>query len=313
MALIICNRCGRQVSDRVKVCPHCGAELHRENAAEVKSETTSTPTPPPTPTSNLTTCMHCGAMVSKKAIRCPKCGQPLQVVPPPPVPPTSGPIPNQSSIPNPSQNSTPVPPQPQRAVPSGNANPVYYSDEEKDTSAHVGLKVAVTILALIAIIFGCFLLKGSRFYNGKTFNYPIDSAFVDDTPVVDSTAVDSAVVDSVDCDSTVYDDYADSTSVDYGNYSDDYSCFGSGKDVWYYVCDNIYSHGDITLRIQSDGIYANGNKISTSAPKFYRISPNRGKIVASPSISITVDRDNNSLTDNNSGDTYTHYACEPGP
>lgn len=307
MALIICNRCGRQVSDRVKVCPHCGAELHRENATEVKSETTSTPTPPPTPTSNLTTCMHCGAMVSKKAIRCPKCGQPLQVVPPPPVPPTSGSIPNQSSVPNSNQYSAPVPPQPQRAVPSGNANPVYYSDEEENTSAHVGLKVAVTILALIAIIFGCFLLKGSRFYNGKTFNYPIDSAFVDDTPVVDSTPVDSAVVDSVDCDSTVYDDYADSTSVDYSDYSSASSepvGFTSGKDVWDYVRGVSYTHGDITLCIQSDGIYANGNKISTSAPKFYRISPSRGKIVASPSISITVDRDYNNLTDNNSGEVY---------
>lgn len=57
MALIKCNNCGRPVSDRAAVCPHCGCDPH-----VVKNP-------------RLMACPHCGALISKKANVCPNCGK----------------------------------------------------------------------------------------------------------------------------------------------------------------------------------------------------------------------------------------------
>ena len=44
--------------------------------------------------------------------------------------------------------------------------------------------------------------------------------------------------------------------------------FSKPYDVRQFVADERYEHDDVTLEITSDGIYANGNKISTSTPVF---------------------------------------------
>lgn len=59
MALIKCNICGEQVSDKAKVCPHCGTELIEE----------TTPDP--------LICEECGNEIPGGKDHCPKCGCPV--------------------------------------------------------------------------------------------------------------------------------------------------------------------------------------------------------------------------------------------
>lgn len=51
MALIKCPECGHDVSDKAKLCPHCGYPIY-----------------------NLSKCPECGTIVKKGARFCPKCG-----------------------------------------------------------------------------------------------------------------------------------------------------------------------------------------------------------------------------------------------
>lgn len=82
--------------------------------------------------------------------------------------------------------------------------------------------------------------------------------------------------------------------------------FSKPYDVRQFVADERYEHGDVTLEITSDGIYANGNKISTSTPVFRKLNRKYGRITAKPSISITVSYDDNALIDNSTHERYTH-------
>lgn len=61
MALIKCKVCGEDVSDKAKVCPHCGATLIDE------------------PEVNITPiiCEECGAEIPEDRESCPKCGCPV--------------------------------------------------------------------------------------------------------------------------------------------------------------------------------------------------------------------------------------------
>lgn len=54
MALINCLECGKQISDKATVCPHCGCPI----ASRVK-------------------CPECSTMVKDTATSCPNCGYPL--------------------------------------------------------------------------------------------------------------------------------------------------------------------------------------------------------------------------------------------
>ena len=82
--------------------------------------------------------------------------------------------------------------------------------------------------------------------------------------------------------------------------------FSKPYDVRQFVADERYEHDDVTLEITSDGIYANGNKISTSTPVFQKLNRKYGRITAKPSISITVSYDDNALIDNSTHERYTH-------
>ena len=87
--------------------------------------------------------------------------------------------------------------------------------------------------------------------------------------------------------------------------------FSKPYDVRQFVADERYEHDDVTLEITSDGIYANGNKISTSTPVFQKLNRKYGRITAKPSISITVSYDDNALIDNSTHERYTHVYCPP--
>ena len=82
--------------------------------------------------------------------------------------------------------------------------------------------------------------------------------------------------------------------------------FSKPYDVRQFVAGERYEHDDVTLEITSDGIYANGNKISTSKPVFQKLNRKYGRITAKPSISITVSYDDNALIDNSTHERYTH-------
>ena len=86
----------------------------------------------------------------------------------------------------------------------------------------------------------------------------------------------------------------------------DDSGFSKPYDVRQFVAGERYEHDDVTLEITSDGIYANGNKISTSTPVFRKLNRKYGRITAKPSISITVSYDDNVLIDNSTHERYTH-------
>lgn len=61
MAIIKCKVCGEDVSDKAKVCPHCGATLIEE-PEEVKTPII---------------CEECGAEIPEGLETCPKCGCPV--------------------------------------------------------------------------------------------------------------------------------------------------------------------------------------------------------------------------------------------
>ncbi len=61
MALIFCPSCGKQISDKAKVCPACGAVLVR-----LEEETVS-----------QTVCQECGSEIPPQSDACPFCGCPI--------------------------------------------------------------------------------------------------------------------------------------------------------------------------------------------------------------------------------------------
>ncbi len=62
MALIPCKNCGNNISDKAKVCPHCGASKEEPvNETETKAAI----------------CEECGAALPEGADACPKCGCPI--------------------------------------------------------------------------------------------------------------------------------------------------------------------------------------------------------------------------------------------
>ena len=274
MALIKCNNCGRSVSDRATVCPHCGCDLHvakdANNETDNHSENEQNP--------NLTTCPSCGSLVSKKAKVCPKCGQSILTV----------------STQN--QNAT------------ENSLNIDEYDCSEEHSANRGLLSIVGILTVIALVFAAFLFSGNRYYNGKTLKFTIDTCAVDTDSYVD----DSLMTDSTSGYPIDYNSESADSAISFNGYNsneqieEEENGFKSNTDVMDFVIGNSYSHNGITLRITDEAVYANDNKISTSKPVFRKISLDKGIISARPSISITVVRDDNRLVDNNNGDSYDY-------
>lgn len=62
MALIKCEECGNQISDKAQACPKCGAP----NTSQQKTRTN---------------CQNCGNEIGSKALSCPKCGVPRKDAP----------------------------------------------------------------------------------------------------------------------------------------------------------------------------------------------------------------------------------------
>ncbi len=60
MALIFCSSCGHQVSNKAKICPHCGYAFPDLNSAN--------------PT--MKKCDDCGTVYDEKMSACPQCGCP---------------------------------------------------------------------------------------------------------------------------------------------------------------------------------------------------------------------------------------------
>ena len=64
MALIVCKKCGKQISDKAKTCPYCG-EIIKEELSSTES---------------VKKCEECGAEIPTGADSCPTCGCPIENV-----------------------------------------------------------------------------------------------------------------------------------------------------------------------------------------------------------------------------------------
>ena len=61
MALILCKKCGNEISDKAIKCPHCGENVCNEEPVE-----------------NKKLCEECGFPLEKGVEACPKCGCPVE-------------------------------------------------------------------------------------------------------------------------------------------------------------------------------------------------------------------------------------------
>lgn len=257
MALIRCKVCGKQISDRARVCPHCGARgkvtLRKKMSVDEESAQTVSPS-----------------------------------------------------------QSTTSPNGVQPAKPSA----LYTPPLETQSKAPMVIAI-VLIVVLLGIGAMFFFLLNPRSHRSTTEDYADTVAAQSsedyswgsegqneqqaDEGQVGAESNGSRAIDVFDA-KTRSGVTADSVS-----YSQlDEPGFSKPYDVRQFVADERYEHDDVTLEITSDGIYANGNKISTSTPVFQKLNRKYGRITAKPSISITVSYDDNALIDNSTHERYTH-------
>lgn len=259
MALIRCKVCGKQISDRARVCPHCGARgkvtLRKKMSADEESAQTVSP-------SQSTT-------------------SPNGVQPAKPSDPYTPPLETQSKAP----------------------------------------MVIAIVLMLVLLGIGAmfFFLLNPRSHRSTTADYA-------DTVAAQSSGdyswgsegqneqqadegqagAESDEIRAIDVFNAQPRNDSSSVSVDLTYSQLEEPGFSKPYDVRQFVADERYEHDDVTLEITSDGIYANGNKISTSTPVFQKLNRKYGRITAKPSISITVSYDDNALIDNSTHERYTH-------
>lgn len=259
MALIRCKVCGKQISDRARVCPHCGARgkvtLRKKTSADEESAQTVSP-------SQSTTSPNGGQSAKPSALYTP-------------------PLETQSKAP-----------------------------------MVIAIVLIVVLLGIGAMFF--FLLN-PRSHRSTTADYA-------DTVAAQSSGdyswgsegqneqrADEGQAGAESDGSRAIDVFNAQTRNDSSSVSvvrtysqQDEPGFSKPYDVRQFVADERYEHDDVTLEITSDGIYANGNKISTSTPVFQKLNRKYGRITAKPSISITVSYDDNALIDNSTHERYTH-------
>lgn len=257
MALIRCKVCGKQISDRARLCPHCGARgkvtLRKKMSADEESAQTVSPSQSATP--------------------------PNGVQPAKPSDPYTPPLETQSKAP----------------------------------------MVIAIVLMLVLLGIGAmfFFLLNPRSHRSTTEDYA-------DTVAAQSSGdyswgsegqneqqADEGQAGAESNGSRAIDVFNakthSSVTADSVSYSQlDEPGFSKPYDVRQFVTGERYEHDDVTLEITSDGIYANGNKISTSTPVFRKLNRKYGRITAKPSISITVSYDDNELIDNSTHERYTH-------
>ena len=259
MALIRCNACGKQISDRARVCPHCGARgkvtLRKKTSADEESAQTVSPSQSATPPNGV-----------------------------------------------------------QPAEPSD----LYTPPLETQSKAPMVIAI-VLIVVLLGIGAMFFFLLNPRSHRSTTADYA-------DTVAAQSSGdyswgsegqneqrADEGQAGAESDGSRAIDVFNAQTRNDSSSVSvvrtysqQDEPGFSKPYDVRQFVADERYEHDDVTLEITSDGIYANGNKISTSTPVFQKLNRKYGRITAKPSISITVSYDDNALIDNSTHERYTH-------
>lgn len=259
MALIRCKVCGKQISDRARVCPHCGARgkvtLRKKMSVDEESAQTVSPSQSATP---------------------PNGGQPAE----------------------PSDLYTPP----------------------LETQSKAPMVIAIVLmLVLLGIGAMFFFLLNPRSHRSTTEDYA-------DTVAAQSSedyswgsegqneqradegqaGAESDGSRAIDVFNAQPRNDSSSVSVDRTYSQPEAPGFSKPYDVRQFVADERYEHDDVTLEITSDGIYANGNKISTSTPVFRKLNRKYGRITAKPSISITVSYDDNALIDNSTHERYTH-------
>ncbi len=259
MALIRCKVCGKQISDRARVCPHCGARgkvtLRKKMSVDEESAQTVSPS-----------------------------------------------------------QSTTSPNGVQPAKPSD----LYIPPLETQSKAPMVIAI-VLIVVLLGIGAMFFFLLNPRSHRSTTEDYA-------DTVAAQSSEdyswgsegqneqqADEGQAGAESDGSRAIDVFNAQTRNDSSSVSvvrtysqQDEPGFSKPYDVRQFVADERYEHDDVTLEITSDGIYANGNKISTSTPVFQKLNRKYGRITAKPSISITVSYDDNALIDNSTHERYTH-------
>ena len=266
MALIRCKVCGKQISDRARVCPHCGArgKVTLRKKMSVDEESAQTVSPSQSATS------------------------PNGVQPAKPSDPYTPPLETQSKTPmviaivlmitllwvgaifffllNPRSHRSTTEDYADTVAAQSSEDYSWGSEGQNEQQADEGQAGAES--------------NGSRaidVFNAQTRN---------------GVTADSMRMDSVRIDHTYSQQMAPGFSKPY--------------DVRQFVAGERYEHDDVTLEITSGGIYANGNKISTSTPVFRKLNRKYGRITAKPSISITVSYDDNALIDNSTHERYTH-------
>ena len=257
MALIRCKVCGKQISDRARVCPHCGArgKVTLRKKMSVDEESTQTV------------------------------------------------LASQSTTPH---NGT------QPAKPSA----LYTPPLETQSKAPMVIAIVLIVVLLgIGAIF--FFLLNPRSHRSTTEDYADTVAAQSsgdyswgsegqneqqaDEGQAGAESNGNRAIDVFDAKTR------SSVTADSVSYSQQMAPgFSKPYDVRQFVAGERYEHDDVTLEITSDGIYANGNKISTSTPVFRKLNRKYGRITAKPSISITVSYDDNALIDNSTHERYTH-------
>lgn len=257
MALIRCNACGKQVSDRARVCPHCGARgkvtLRKKTSADEESAQT---------------------VLASQSTTSPNGAQPAE----------------------PSALYTPP----------------------LETQSKTPMVIAIVLmLVLLGIGAMFFFLLNPRSHRSTTEDYADTVAAQSsedyswgsegqneprtDEGQAGAESNGSRAIDVFDAKTR------SSVTADSVSYSQQMAPgFSKPYDVRQFVAGERYEHDDVTLEITSDGIYANGNKISTSTPVFQKLNRKYGRITAKPSISITVSYDDNALIDNSTHERYTH-------
>ena len=259
MALIRCKVCGKQISDRARVCPHCGARgkvtLRKKTSADEESAQTVSPS-------------------------------------------------QSTTSPNGGQSAKP--------------SDLYTPPLETQSKAPMVIAI-VLMLVLLGIGAMFFFLLNPRSHRSTTADYA-------DTVAAQSSGdyswgsegqneqrADEGQAGAESDGSRAIDVFNAQTRNDSSSVSvvrtysqQDEPGFSKPYDVRQFVADERYEHDDVTLEITSDGIYANGNKISTSTPVFQKLNRKYGRITAKPSISITVSYDDNALIDNSTHERYTH-------
>lgn len=259
MALIRCKVCGKQISDRARVCPHCGARgkvtLRKKMSVDEESAQTVSPS-------------------------------------------------QSTTSPNGVQSAKPFDP--------------YTPPLETQSKAPMVIAI-VLIVVLLGIGAMFFFLLNPRSHRSTTEDYA-------DTVAAQSSGdyswgsegqneqrADEGQAGAESDGSRAIDVFNAQTRNDSSSVSvvrtysqQDEPGFSKPYDVRQFVADERYEHDDVTLEITSDGIYANGNKISTSTPVFRKLNRKYGRITAKPSISITVSYDDNALIDNSTHERYTH-------